>query len=204
MRNAGGGTYWRLPHGVTGDSFFSEDGEHRYWLTRTWDASGPLCVFVGLNPSTADERYPPCRGDDPTVRFCWRRAQHWQFGGFAMLNLYAYRHTSPSCMWEAHVKRGADIIGDNDQHLEAWAQRAAESSGGRHLLGEGGRVFVAWGILPPNPPDYRARAAAVTAMLSRHSDICCLAKVGPGKAFPRHPRGCKRDTTPEQWARKNA
>lgn len=75
-----------------------------------------------------------------------------------MLNLYAYRHTSTSCMWEAHVKRGADIIGDNDQHLETWAQRAAESSG-RHLLGEGGMVFVAWGILPPNPPDYRARSA---------------------------------------------
>jgi hypothetical protein len=61
-----------------------------------------------------------------------------------MLNLYAYRDTSPSGMWKAHLG-GANIVGNNDHHLKDWAQRAAASSG-IHRLGEGGRVIVAWGI----------------------------------------------------------
>lgn len=43
----------------------SLDRIYRYALYRTWDESLPKVMFVGLNPSTADEF-----SDDPTIRRC--------------------------------------------------------------------------------------------------------------------------------------
>lgn len=46
-------------------AYFSKDRVYRYDLWRQWDASRGYAMFVGLNPSTADED-----NDDPTVRRC--------------------------------------------------------------------------------------------------------------------------------------
>ena len=42
---------------------FSPDRKHRYSLWRIWDRSKPLVMFIGLNPSTANES-----DNDPTIR----------------------------------------------------------------------------------------------------------------------------------------
>lgn len=34
---------------------FSEDRNYRYALWRIWDESKPMVMFIGLNPSTANE-----------------------------------------------------------------------------------------------------------------------------------------------------
>ena len=49
------------------DAHFSKNRIYRYALWRTWDESKPKVLFVGLNPSTADEIQ-----DDPTIRRCIR------------------------------------------------------------------------------------------------------------------------------------
>ena len=45
------------------DAFLSEDRMYRYGLSRVWDKSRPYVLYIGLNPSTADENK-----DDPTIR----------------------------------------------------------------------------------------------------------------------------------------
>jgi len=55
----------------------------RYSLHRIWDYEKPLVMFVGLNPSTANEN-----DDDPTIRRVRRFASDWGFGGFYMVNCF--------------------------------------------------------------------------------------------------------------------
>jgi hypothetical protein len=69
---------------------FSECQQYRYTLWRTWDSQADRVMFIGLNPSTADETE-----DDPTIRRCIRFAKDWGYGGILMMNAYAYRSTAP-------------------------------------------------------------------------------------------------------------
>ncbi len=86
---------------------FSPDRKYRYALWRIWDEQKPVCMFIGLNPSTADEY-----ADDPTIRRCESFAGSWGYGGLCMTNLFAYVSTDP------HALCGAESIGlDNDTWL---------------------------------------------------------------------------------------
>lgn len=88
---------------------------YRYELWRTWDESKPYAMFIGLNPSTADETE-----DDPTIRRCINFAKSWGYGGLCMANLFAYRATQPEDM-----KKASDPIGDkNDETLILLAENA--------------------------------------------------------------------------------
>ncbi|GHX72979.1 hypothetical protein VCSRO16_3593 [Vibrio cholerae] len=62
--------------------------KYRYALWRTWDSDKPFAMFIGLNPSTADEK-----NDDPTLRRCINFAKSWGYGGVCMANLFAFRAT---------------------------------------------------------------------------------------------------------------
>ena len=77
------------------DAILSDDRQFRYVLSRVWDEEKPTVMFIGLNPSTADE----CE-DDPTIQKCIKFAQSWDYGGLYMLNLFAYRTTNPRVLWE--------------------------------------------------------------------------------------------------------
>lgn len=84
-------------------------GRYRYSLWRKW-GPGATCMFVGLNPSTADATL-----DDPTIRRCVGFAKAWGYGALMMTNLFAFRSTLPSTM-----KAAIDPVGpDNDLHLRA-------------------------------------------------------------------------------------
>lgn len=103
---------------------FSPCRTWRYELWRRWDVSRPTCVFVGLNPSTADETT-----DDNTIRRCITYAREWGFGSLCMLNLFAFRATKPSVM-----RRVEDPVGpDNDATLE-------------RVCRDAGLVVAAWGV----------------------------------------------------------
>ena len=60
------------------------DRRHRFLLWRFWDER-PRMLFIGLNPSTANELT-----DDPTVRRLSNFAQKWGYGGLYACNLYSY------------------------------------------------------------------------------------------------------------------
>lgn len=102
---------------------FSPCRRYRYSLSRRW-SDRPLCTFIGLNPSTADENL-----DDPTIRRCIGFAKAWDCGGLMMLNLFAFRSTDPKALGTV-----ADPIGkENDDVLFNWGRN-------------GGPAIAAWGV----------------------------------------------------------
>lgn len=86
---------------------FSKDRQYRYALWRIWDASKPLVMFIGLNPSTANER-----SNDPTIRRVMRFAGEWGYGGFYMMNLFAMVTPYPR-----ELEVASDPLGENDHWL---------------------------------------------------------------------------------------
>jgi hypothetical protein len=69
---------------------FSKCRRYRYSLWRIWDRSKPLVMFIGLNPSTANEV-----DADPTIRSVGRIAKVNGFGGFYMMNCFPFVSTDP-------------------------------------------------------------------------------------------------------------
>ena len=108
---------------MKGKTVFSPCRAYRYTLWREWIGGEGYAMFVGLNPSTADETQ-----DDPTIRRCIAFAKAWGYAGLCMTNLFAFRATAPKVM-----KAAADPVGpENDRYLLALASRA-------------GVVVAAWG-----------------------------------------------------------
>lgn len=103
---------------------FSGDKVFRYTLWREWDSTKGFVMFIGLNPSTADEI-----NDDPTIRRCIGFAQSWGFGALCMTNLFAFRATQPS-----DLQRARNPIGIlNDEYLLFNSHRAKV-------------IIAAWGV----------------------------------------------------------
>ena len=100
---------------VNKNATFSDCRKYRYALSRTWDGKKKTILFIGLNPSTADEKI-----DDPTIRRCINYAQNWGYGSLLMVNLFAYRATMPS-----ELKNVKNPIGnDNDLHIIELSKKA--------------------------------------------------------------------------------
>ena len=84
---------------------FSNCRKYRYSLSRIWDKKKKLVLFIGLNPSTANEEV-----DDPTIRRCVNYVQNWGYGGLMMVNLFAYRVTLPSGLKKVKYPIGEDNV----------------------------------------------------------------------------------------------
>ncbi len=123
------------------DATLNEDRRYRYSLIREWDAEKPKVLFIGLNPSTADETE-----DDATIRRCIGFAKRWGFGAILVGNLFAIRSKDPAVLYEAK-----DPIGpENDVCLAKMAQEAS-------------LVVAAWG----NNGGYRNRSEEVSALFTQ-------------------------------------
>jgi hypothetical protein len=66
-------------------AIFSDDRRYRYALCRHWDRTARPVMFIGLNPSTANETT-----DDPTIRRVCTMARSWGAGGVVMTNLFPF------------------------------------------------------------------------------------------------------------------
>jgi hypothetical protein len=163
---------------------FSADRVYRYELARIWDWSTPPVLFVGMNPSTADEDT-----DDPTIRRCVRFARDWGYGGLLMGNLFAFRATDPKALPGIDSRPCVNAIGErgpwergcrenvNDKHLRRMAERA-------------GLVVAAWGAIKA-PYGWDGRAECVRELLMPMHALG-LTKDG----HPRHPLYVKASTCP--------
>jgi len=96
-------------------AIFSDNRKYRYTLWRIWDLKSGYVMFIGLNPSTADENI-----DDPTVRRCIGFAKAWGYGALCMMNLFAYRATNPKDM----IKSNNPVGSENDRFLTNMAVSA--------------------------------------------------------------------------------
>lgn len=133
---------------------FSPCRNYRYTLWREWgtvklrdlfslpppqQSTTAYAMFVGLNPSTADET-----NDDPTIRRCIDFATRWGFKALCMTNLFAFRSTDPRGMMRASRPIGPD----ND----AWLLGCAAGAG---------IIIAAWG----KKGAFKGRAGDVVRML---------------------------------------
>lgn len=107
-------------------AMFSDCGRYRYVLSRRW-TDGDECVFVGLNPSTADSAK-----NDATVRKCMQFADSWGFAGINMVNLYARRCRYPQALTTSKDPVGpennfwlARVIGDAPLVVAMWGNHGA-------------------------------------------------------------------------------
>jgi hypothetical protein len=102
---------------IRAQATFSECMTYRYHLWRALDPGGVgTCLFVMLNPSTADHVK-----NDPTVERCQRRAAAWGYARLEVCNIFALRSTDPAALY-----RHPDPVGpENDAYIRAAALGAS-------------------------------------------------------------------------------
>lgn len=127
------------------DAKFSDCRKYRYALWRTWDESKPCVMFIGLNPSTANEV-----DNDSTINRCIDYAKSWGYGSLCMANLFAFKATKPTEMFAATEPIGVE----NDAWLKSLASQSA-------------LVVAAWG----NDGSHQDRSTNVKKMLG---NLYCL------------------------------
>lgn len=155
-------------------ALYSDCEQYRYRLRRIWSAESPSRVaFLMLNPSTASEI-----ANDPTVERCERRARQMGYGGFEVVNIFAYRATNPKALYNVkdpagqhHLQAIDDAISTNDSLICAWGAHGKLNDQGARI-----RDFVF------------ARSDAVYHLgLTKHGE-------------PRHPLYLSYDVSPEPWS----
>lgn len=185
------------PTYIESSASFDDRRIYRYSLVRRWD-SGPTCLWIMLNPSTADETKL-----DPTLRRVLGFTQSWdpesingitlyppykRFGAFEVCNLYAFRSTDPEALWArtlfdpvsgSHVP--FDPIGpDNDEAIQIAAKRAQ-------------LVIVGWGTNAR--PERERKVAQLLADVGVQPYALGLAKKGQ----PVHPLYMPASKKPVPW-----
>lgn len=166
------------------------DGDYRLILYREWrdlsshdDANWYLgvknklmprpCVFIMLNPSTADGEE-----DDATIRKCVKFAKRWKYERLEVVNLFAYRSKSPEYM-KAMVPRA----GDHPQNLNYIINTAQRAGVVVCAWGEHGRFLT---------QDYRIMANLKANVPDRPDLFKALAFNKSGT--PKHPLYCRDDS----------
>lgn len=158
-------------------AIISDCQKYRYRLERELvpdpcHARGPV-TFVMLNPSTADATQ-----DDPTIRRCIGYANAWDATRLIVVNLFAYRSTSPDALYG--MSRDHAIGPENDRHI-------AEACNASRI------VVCAWG----NHGALFGRAADVLHVIRAQQGAKPKAlKINGKSGQPAHPLYLKATLTP--------
>ena len=131
---------------------FSKCNGYRYVLWRKWDESKPQVMFIGLNPSTADQT-----NNDPTISRCINYAKSWGFGSIYMVNIFSYKTTYPKELQSATKPIG--------QETNDWIKKIYDSSE---------MCIAAWG----NNGQFLNRSDEIRKMLPK---MHCLKKTKSGE-----------------------
>ena len=146
---------------------FDETRQYRYTLWRTWNPELPQIIYILLNPSTADETK-----NDPTVQRCQQRTLALkEYGGFFVLNIFAFRATKPISLY-AMAELGEDPIGtENDAEIRRIVEWNSDSM-----------ILCGWG----KHGNLLERGHNITKMLqSQNRELHCFGVNGDGT--PKHP-----------------
>lgn len=152
---------------------FDETRRYRYSLWRRFESGcdvSRMAIWICLNPSTANEV-----DNDPTVSRCIAFSKRWRYGGYVMLNAFAWRETDRFLMLKVPTPTG-------DRNNEAI----------RWFAGCGGIIIAAWG----NEGRHQRRSEWLRTELREYLvHHMGLTKLGE----PRHPLYLRSDTQPSLW-----
>ncbi|MGB0514467.1 MAG: DUF1643 domain-containing protein [Wenzhouxiangellaceae bacterium] len=148
---------------------FSRCRRFRYALWREWDATRPVVMMIGLNPSTAD-----ATRNDPTIRRCIGFARDWGYGAVWVTNLFAFRATDPT-----DLKAAPDPVGPRN---DLWLRRTARRADA---------LVAAWG----NDGAMRGRSERVRAMFGARLHVIRINASGE----PAHPLYLPKRLQPVLW-----
>ena len=146
-------------------AIISDCGAYRYTLERDVAMAGPLFLFIGVNPSTAD-----AAKNDATVRKWIGFVKRWGGRGFLVGNAFAFRSKDVKALATA-----IDPIGlHNDWHIMQLAVRADV-------------IVPCWGNTGKVPPRLRGRFEFLTGMLTgAGKPLHCFGRTQGGD--PLHPQ----------------
>lgn len=166
------------------------DGRH--WDMFTEDDDSPVldgaghqwgepksCVFVMLNPSTAD-----ANEDDPTIRRCVGYAKAWGYDRLEVVNLFAWRATDPS---EVLAMGGGavDPVGVLNQDAI------------QHALNDADMVVCAWGAHGGHLDQDETVLGWIESYLDINDmEVPIMALKRTKDGFPSHPLYLRADAVP--------
>ena len=159
-------------------AILSDCRTYRYRLTRDLGVMGDGAIcFVMLNPSTADET-----ADDPTIRRCMGYGRTLGAARLEVVNLFAYRSTSPDALYG--MSKDMAIGPENDRHI-------AEACNASRI------VVCAWG----NHGSLFGRANEVLRVIRAQQGAKPMAlKINRKSGQPAHPLYLKSDALPVEIA----
>ena len=152
----------------------SDCGTYRYQLVREWGDGDRVC-WVMLNPSTADAQQ-----DDPTIRRCINFTERWGGGSIVVVNLYAWRTSSPAELRSA-IRAGRDAQGPENTE---WVRKS---------LAESELAVGAWGVNGSWYLGERVRLAALDVGLT----LQCLGTTL--SRCPKHPLYLPKTASVRPW-----
>jgi len=141
---------------------FSDDELYRYWLKRVWDEDKEIGVFIALNPSKATEL--KC---DKTMCNINNLALQWDWGGFYLLNLFAFMSTDKNQMLKAQNPIGEK----NNEMIETICKKS-------------NNIILSWG--EEKPKLVEERASEIKKVLKNiNTNVLCLSEnSGSGYQHP--------------------
>jgi hypothetical protein len=148
--------------GNNSDAIFSDCRRYRYALWRVWDESKPKVMFIGLNPSTANET-----SNDNTITKVVKIAKNNGYGGVYMTNLFAWVTAYPE-----ELKKCNNPLGENNYWLITISGMCKD-------------VVFAWG----NFKEAQERSKEVIENFSMFIQPKCITQNKNGS--PKHPLYCK-------------
>lgn len=134
---------------------FSPCRKYRYKLWRIWNNDLPLAMCIGLNPSTANSEK-----NDPTIRTLKATLSRLGYGGFYMMNLFAWISSKPQDLLACE-----NAIGENESKLKEVESICDD-------------VILCWG-------SFRQAEQRIKEVLPNYPNAKCFGKTKDGKPF--HP-----------------
>jgi len=155
-------------------AIISKCGQYRYRLERIVGSKSKACLFIMLNPSTANDVE-----NDNTIRRCIRFAASFGCGRLMVGNLFAFRTRNPAELKQALKPDGPH----NLKHLRA-------------MCNEASIVIAAWG----SHGTHRNQHMKVLKKLDEWKVPVHFLKLTKG-GQPSHPLYLKGDLKPQLWNR---
>lgn len=149
----------------------SECEKYRYKLAMIW-SDKPIVAWIMLNPAATD-----VYDSNPTIRRVIYFSKKFGYGGFVVVNLWAYRATKPKELLEFIKNKPVDL-----RNIESINEAINRKD-----------VIVAWGNNVTDCDTVRL----IKMNLMRANSVNCLGYTKSGQ--PKHPLRLERKTRRRAW-----